>query len=182
MSRRSGLSGCQVTGIVLAILLVTSVCLAAGLVLGGGIGLVAGGAAGYAAGRARSARVEPPVEIPVPQPPEGEDWRLPEELPELPLPGAEVRPFLGVRYETVEEGARIVHVEPESPAEWAELRAGDVILSIDGAPVGTGNPDLAARVLEHEPGDKVELRVQRGDKVLRFGFRLGARIVVERRP
>ena len=174
MSQRGGLSGCQVTGIVLATLLIASVCLAAGLVLGGGIGLVTGGAAGYAAGRARSTRVEPHIEIP-----DGE-WRLPEELPELPLPGAEMQPFLGVRYETVEEGARIVHVEPGSPAERAGLGVGDVILTVDGAPVGAGDPDLAARVLEHEPGDKVELRVQRGDKVLRFEVRLGARIVMER--
>ena len=179
MDNRSGRNGCQVVGIVLAILLIATACLAAGVVIGGGIGLVTGGTAGYAIGRARSTRVEPHVEIPIPQPPGGEEWRLPEEPPELPLPGAEMRPFLGVRYETVKEGARIVVVEPSSPAAEAGLRERDVILAVDGAPVGAGNPNLAARVLEHEPGDEVELRVQRGDEELEIEVTLGARFVIE---
>jgi membrane-associated protease RseP (regulator of RpoE activity) len=177
MDARSRLSGCQVVGIVLAILLVATVCLATGLVLGGGIGLVGGGAAGYAIGRARST----PVEIPIPQLPGDEGWQLPEELPELPLPGVEVRPFLGVRYQTVKDGARITEVEPGTPAHAAGLRPGDVILAVDGAPVGEGHPDLTARVLEYEPGDEIELRVRRGAGELEIEVTLGARAVFERR-
>jgi len=177
MDARSRVSGCQVTGIVLAVLLVATVCLATGLVLGGGIGLVGGGAAGYAIGRARSTHVE----IPIPQPPGDEEWQLPEEFPELPLPGVELRPFLGVRYATVNDGARIAEVEPETPAQAAGLRPGDVILAVGGAPVGEGHPDLTARVLEYEPGDKVELRVRRGAGELEIEVTLGARAVFERR-
>ena len=181
MSERIGLSGCQVVGIVLAVLLVATACLATGLVLGGGIGLVGGGAAGYAIGRARSTRVEPHIEIPIPQPPGDEGWQLPEEFPELPLPGVELRPFLGVRYQTVRDGARIAEVEPETPAQAAGLRPGDVILAVDGAPVGEGHPDLTAHVLEYEPGDEIELRVRRGAGELGIEVTLGARAVFERR-
>jgi S1-C subfamily serine protease len=72
MNRRSGMSGCQVAAIVLAILLIAPVCLATGLVVGGGVGLVTGGAAGYAVGRARSTHVEPHIEVPVPGSPASE--------------------------------------------------------------------------------------------------------------
>ena len=178
MDNRSGLSGCQVAGIVLAILVLATACTAAGLVIGGGVGLVTGGAAGYAIGRGRYTYVGPRVEIPTPPPPGDEDWRPPE-APELPLPDAEVRPFLGVRYETIADGARIVVVEPTSPAEEAGLRPGDVILAVDGVPVGEGNPNLAARVLRYEPGDEVELRVQRDREELEIEVTLGARFTLE---
>jgi membrane-associated protease RseP (regulator of RpoE activity) len=177
MNERSRSSGCQVVGIVMAILLVATACMATGLVVGGGIGLLTGGTAGYAIGRARSTHVEPRIEIPMPQPRDEERERPPEEVPEV-----EIRPYLGVRYETVEEGARIVEVTPESPAGQAGLREGDVILAVDRAPVGEGDSDLAARILQHEPGDTVELRVQRGDEELEIEVTLGVQAVFEGRP
>jgi len=175
MNQRSGLSGCQVVGIVLAILLVAVVCMAVGLVVGGGIGLVTGGTAGYAIGRAQATHVERRIEIPQPQPPGPEEWKAPEEPPNV-----QVRPYLGVRYETTEDGARIVHVEPGGPAELAGLRQQDVILAVNGAPVGEGHPDLAARILEHKPGEKVELRIRRDDKELKLEATLAAQMAIER--
>lgn len=174
MNQRSGWSGCQVAGILLAILVVATVCMGTGLVLGGGVGLVAGGAAGYTIGRTQIARVGPRVEIPLPERPGEEGPRPPERLPSL-----QMHPWLGVRYATVEEGARLVIVEPGSPAEQAGLRVRDVILAVDGKRVGEGNPDLTARILECEPGSMVRLRVRRGNEELDVKVTLGARAVLE---
>jgi len=162
-------------GIALAVLLVAVVCMAVGLVVGGGIGLVTGGTAGYAIGRTQATHVERRIEIPQPAPPGHEEWKAPQEPPNV-----EVRPYLGVRYETTADGAQIVYVEPGSPAEQVGLRERDVILAVDGAAVGAGQPDLAARILEHKPGEKVELRIRRDNKELKLEATLAAQMVIER--
>lgn len=168
MDKGSGLSGCQMIGIIVAALLVAALC--------GVVGLVLGGATGYAIGRTQAAQIQPHAEVPLPQPPRGEEQKPPEAPPEEEEPGVELRPYLGVRYETVEEGARIVEVDPGSPADEAGLHEGDMILAVDGEPVGEGHPDLAARILEHEPWDEVELRVRQDSEELELKVTLGGRI------
>ena len=183
MDQRNGLSGCQIAGIILAVLVIATGCLGAGFVLGGGAGLVTGGAAGYAIGRIQShgypfdeGWMPPQFPLP-PQPvPEDDGWNW---TPPEGSPGMELRPYLGVRYRTVRAGAQIVVVEPDTPAADAGLREGDVILAVNGEPVGEGDPDLAARILEYEPGGEVELRVRRGNEELEFEVTLGSRIVIE---
>ena len=176
MNQRSGMSGCQVAAIVLAILLIAPVCLATGLVVGGGVGLVTGGAAGYAVGRARSTRVEPHIEVPIPQIPGDEEWRLPEEFPELPLPPEwewpHGRAHLGVYVRQLEEGAEVRQVVPGSPASEAGLREGDLILAVDDDAVTRETP-LAGLIAAHEPGDVVVLTVERAGREREIEVELG---------
>jgi putative serine protease PepD len=61
-------------------------------------------------------------------------------------------------------GALISQVTADSPAAAAGLRAGDVVVAIDGQAIENFS-ELAARIRAHKPGDKVELRVVRdGDQ------------------
>lgn len=84
------------------------------------------------------------------------------------------RPWLGVVLGPVPEnlardmglglnqGAIIVRVAPESPAETAGLQEGDIILKIDGRSI-MGVQDGVEAVQQHKPGDKVHLRILRPD-------------------
>ena len=58
-------------------------------------------------------------------------------------------------------GARIVEVTDDGAADDAGLESGDVVVSVDGAPVTT--PDqLIAAIRSHQPGDELSLGVLRG--------------------
>jgi serine protease Do len=90
------------------------------------------------------------------------------------------RPFIGIYYQpvtkqvakerdlSVESGVIIdagndrPAVFPNSPAEAAGLKEGDVITAVDGTEVNA-DTDLAELLLPHKPGDTVTLRVLRGD-------------------
>jgi serine protease Do len=58
------------------------------------------------------------------------------------------------------EGALVSSVEKGSPADKAGIEAGDVILKIDGRPVGR-SIDLSGRVAEIKPGGRARLEVWR---------------------
>ncbi|MFQ5592920.1 MAG: S1C family serine protease [Anaerolineae bacterium] len=89
------------------------------------------------------------------------------------------RPFLGVETHLVtpeikatyalgvNHGARVEEVTPNSPAEDAGLRRGDVILSVDGEMINEDNPFI--NVLMHQrAGDSIELLVNRVGEELTF--------------
>lgn len=97
--------------------------------------------------------------------------------PEIPHPAPlrNGRPYLGVRYEpvtpalanqeglTVEVGAWVRRVEAGSPAEAAGVRPGDVLVAVDGVPLGQHH-DLRNLVEARAPGERVVLTVVRGDQ------------------
>lgn len=64
-------------------------------------------------------------------------------------------------------GARVVEVSPGGPAADGGVRPGDVIVSVNGAPIS--GQDAAQQVVEHmrrvAPNTKVQLRVMRGGRV-----------------
>jgi membrane-associated protease RseP (regulator of RpoE activity) len=65
------------------------------------------------------------------------------------------------------DGVRVEGVSPGGPAAEAGIRAGDVIVAIDGKSIGTGR-ELVRAMQEVEPGQKVALDVRRDDRPLRI--------------
>lgn len=86
--------------------------------------------------------------------------------------------FLGVTPgdENGEPGALIESVIEESAAEKMELRAGDIILSIDGMPIEEFN-DLADYIKKAQPHQEVTLLIIRDGKEKEIKGALGAREV-----
>jgi S1-C subfamily serine protease len=78
------------------------------------------------------------------------------------------RAMLGVNLGGAEPnggGVRVESVSPGGPAEEAGVRAGDVIVAIGSKPVTTGR-ELVRAMEAIEPGEKVELGLQRDGKRL----------------
>ena len=95
-------------------------------------------------------------------------------IDELRQAGGRVRvpAFLGVTTTTLNDasrerlglsgtGAYVTSVGFGTPAEAAGLRAGDVITAVDGGKV-TSSDELGSAIRKHRPGDRVEIRWQRG--------------------
>lgn len=74
------------------------------------------------------------------------------------------RPFFGVRYQMVNGGAQVVEVMPNSAADVAGIRAGDVIVSFDGQNVMETTDGLAGLLLKKKIGDRVEVEIYRDQK------------------
>lgn len=99
--------------------------------------------------------------------------------------GRIVRPWIGIRYDMEEGGARIAEgtrSEPSiiagSPAEKAGLQAGDLIVSFQQEPLDIEHP-LAGRMAKFNPGDTVRLEVKRGEESLTIDLVLGDRASIE---
>lgn len=69
------------------------------------------------------------------------------------------------------KGALITEVMKDSPAEKAGLKAGDVIVNIDGMEV-EGAADVKEIVMDTEEGDKIEVSVLRDRKQMEFSVEI----------
>ncbi|MEI4277432.1 S1C family serine protease [Klenkia terrae] len=78
--------------------------------------------------------------------------------------GTAVHASLGVQARSVTDGARdgalVVNVEPGSPAEAAGIEEQDVIIAVDGTPVGSSE-ELQVAVDSKSPGDTVTVELVR---------------------
>ncbi|MGB9724065.1 MAG: S1C family serine protease [Chloroflexia bacterium] len=144
-----------------------------GLVLGMVLGTLFGGVAGYILGRGSLPLVEveatptPPPRLTVPALP----WRWPfcppcPETPPEARPEERPTPLPGVL------GARVERVLPDTPAEEAGLRPGDVIVAVNGERI-TPERSLADLLARYRPGDTVTLTVRRDNERLEIQVRLG---------
>lgn len=96
------------------------------------------------------------------------------------------RPYLGVVFRVItpelqeqedldeEHGALIIEVVPDSPAEEAGLKEGDIIRAVDGAEVNEHHP-LAELIGRYKPGEQIKLTVVRDGRRITIGVELGAR-------
>jgi serine protease Do len=75
------------------------------------------------------------------------------------------RGYLGVQLETVPSPVKLSLVQPNTAAAAAGLLAEDVILSMDGKELGD-RTEFVRAVQARAPGDRIGLRVRRGDEVI----------------
>jgi serine protease Do len=73
------------------------------------------------------------------------------------------RPLLGVQIAKVAEGIRLSRVTRRSSADDAGLKAGDVVVAIDGKKM-VEDSEFRAAIVEHKPGEKMTLQVLRDGK------------------
>jgi serine protease Do len=89
----------------------------------------------------------------------------------LDLVQPEVLERLGIETDT---GAFVTDIVPNSGAEAAGVQPGDVIVEIDGEEVETPT-DVGEMILDHEPGDEIEIVVEREGEELTIEATLGSR-------
>lgn len=83
-----------------------------------------------------------------------------------------VRPYLGVIAQRGEERAQIGKIKSGSPAEKAGVQIGDIVVAFDGQKVRRF-AELVDMVRGREPGDRVELALERGDEAFTIDVTLG---------
>ncbi len=96
------------------------------------------------------------------------------------------RPYLGVKVEdlvpdiirflglTLNYGVMVLEVKPNSPAQKADIKKGDVIVAINGLPV-RNKDEFYQRVESFKPGDEIVLEIYRFQDRLLKKVRLGER-------
>ena len=83
------------------------------------------------------------------------------------------RPWVGVILDQDSTGAiHVVQVAPDGPAARAGMRAGDVLMSLEGLPVAEGRKLLAGKA-GWKTGSEVHYRIRRGTREMEMPLRLG---------
>ena len=97
--------------------------------------------------------------------------------------GRIVRPWIGVRYITLDKNYADIHgisydhgvviaenksteapsIIKDSPADKADLKEGDIILEVNGEPINEKH-SLSGLVAKYAPGDPIKLKIARGDQ------------------
>ena len=98
-------------------------------------------------------------------------------VPQLIKGGEIERAYLGVTTTTPpsgDDGAVVAAIAAGGPADGSELRPGDRITSVGGAEIKAPE-DLSTAVLDHKPGERVELKVERGGQERTIVVQLGTR-------
>ncbi len=83
--------------------------------------------------------------------------------------------YLGLRGASSEPPAKVAFVHENSPADRAGIVPGDIVTRFAGTPVQRF-PQLVQLVRDHQPGETVRLRVERGDSVLELDVTLQKRV------
>jgi M6 family metalloprotease-like protein len=94
---------------------------------------------------------------------------------------AEKRAVLGVRTSEPRfgDGERVDDFTPDSPAEKAGLKVGDLLLKVDGAAVG-GSTHLVDILADKKPGDTVKIVARRDAKQIELKAELVAESLLDR--
>jgi putative serine protease PepD len=96
-------------------------------------------------------------------------------LPQLEQGAAPEHAYLGLQTtEAPNGGAQVAEATSGGPAERAGLRAGDVVVEVDGEQVSTPD-DVASAIDDDKPGDRVDVKVQRGGSEQTVEITLGQR-------
>jgi serine protease Do len=92
---------------------------------------------------------------------------------EIKQTGKVSRAWMGVAIAENEKGQVVIeNLEPESPAELAKLKEGDVLLSVDGKKI-TGGQMFVSEIRSKKAGQDVDLRVERERKTISMKVKLG---------
>jgi S1-C subfamily serine protease len=95
-------------------------------------------------------------------------------IPRLQSGQAIARPYLGVSTAADSGGAAVQEATAGGPAEQAGVRAGDVIVAVDGKRIQSPD-DVAAAIQDKQPGESVDVEVRRDGDAKTIAVKLGTR-------
>ncbi len=106
--------------------------------------------------------------------PEPREPSVPDSKDDQPAAPAKGDAWLGLSLAQSGDAVAADEIADNSPAAKAGLQSGDVILKVNGKPVGSTG-DLISRVRDSAPGDTLKLTIKRGDKEEELEVTLGTR-------